>query len=132
IETFNAHSKILKKGIALTPVKFGISFTLKMLNQAGALVHVYKDGSIQLNHGGTEMGQGLHTKVAQIVADVFQVDLSRIKITATDTGKVPNTSATAASSGTDLNGKAAEAAENIIKDRLVKFAAKHFHADEKD
>lgn len=132
IETFNADSKILKKGIALTPVKFGISFTLTMLNQAGALVHVYKDGSIQLNHGGTEMGQGLHTKVAQLVANVFQVDLDRIKITATDTGKVPNTSATAASSGTDLNGKAAEAAAGTVKERLTAFAAEHFDTDIKD
>ncbi|MBL1147448.1 MAG: xanthine dehydrogenase molybdopterin binding subunit [Pseudomonadota bacterium] len=132
IDKFNADSKILKKGIALTPVKFGISFTLKMLNQAGALVHVYKDGSIQLNHGGTEMGQGLHTKVAQIVANEFQVDLDRVRITATDTGKVPNTSATAASSGTDLNGKAAQAAVITIKNRLIKFAAKHFDIPAED
>ena len=132
IDKFNADSKILKKGIALTPVKFGISFTLKMLNQAGALVHVYKDGSIQLNHGGTEMGQGLHTKIAQIVANEFQVDLDRVRITATDTGKVPNTSATAASSGTDLNGKAAQAAVITIKNRLIKFAAKHFDIPAED
>lgn len=126
IAAFNAKNKILKKGMAFTPVKFGISFTLKMLNQAGALVHVYKDGSIQLNHGGTEMGQGLHTKVCQVVADVFQVDLERVKITATNTSKVPNTSATAASSGSDLNGKAAEAAALTIKNRLIDFAAAHF------
>ncbi|TVQ81730.1 MAG: xanthine dehydrogenase molybdopterin binding subunit [Micavibrio sp.] len=130
IEQFNAENKILKKGIALTPVKFGISFTLKMLNQAGALVHVYKDGSVQLNHGGTEMGQGLHTKIIQLVADVFGISTNRIKITATDTGKVPNTSATAASSGTDLNGKAAEAAALTIKNRLASFAAAHYGADE--
>lgn len=126
IQKFNAGSKILKKGIALTPVKFGISFTLTMLNQAGALLHVYKDGSIQINHGGTEMGQGLHTKVAQVVAEEFQIDISRVKITATSTGKVPNTSATAASSGSDLNGKAAQDAARIVKDRLIEFAATHF------
>jgi len=126
VAAFNAEHATLKKGIALTPVKFGISFTLTMLNQAGALVHVYKDGSIQLNHGGTEMGQGLHTKVSQVVADVFQIDLDRVKITATNTSKVPNTSATAASSGSDLNGKAAEAAARTIRDRLADFAAKHF------
>ena len=99
---------MIRKGIALTPVKFGISFTATWYNQAGALVHVYTDGSIHLNHGGTEMGQGLNTKVAQVVADVFQVDLDRVKITATTTDKVPNTSATAASSGSDLNGMAAQ------------------------
>ncbi len=126
VRKFNATSKILKKGIALTPVKFGISFTLTMLNQAGALVHVYKDGTVQLNHGGTEMGQGLHTKVAQVVADVFQIDLDKVRVTATNTSKVPNTSATAASSGSDLNGKAAEAAALTIKNRLIDFAAEHF------
>ena len=103
----NARGGVIRKGIALTPVKFGISFTATWYNQAGALVHVYNDGSIHLNHGGTEMGQGLNTKVAQVVADVFQIDLDRVKITATTTAKVPNTSATAASSGTDLNGMAA-------------------------
>jgi xanthine dehydrogenase large subunit len=97
-----------------------------MLNQAGALVHVYKDGTVQLNHGGTEMGQGLHTKVSQVVADVFQIDLDKVRITATNTSKVPNTSATAASSGSDLNGKAAEAAALTIKQRLTDFAAAHF------
>lgn len=129
VRTFNASSPILKKGIALTPVKFGISFTLKMLNQAGALLHIYKDGSIQINHGGTEMGQGLHTKVAQVVAEEFQIDIDRIKITATSTGKVPNTSATAASSGTDLNGKASQAACRIVKDRLIDFSAHHFQVE---
>jgi xanthine dehydrogenase large subunit len=102
-------SPILKRGIALTPVKFGISFTLTWLNQAGALVHVYQDGSVHLNHGGTEMGQGLFQKVAQVTAGVFGVDPAMVKITATDTAKVPNTSATAASSGADLNGMAAQA-----------------------
>lgn len=123
IIAFNASSPVLKKGIALTPVKFGISFTATWYNQAGALVHVYNDGSIHLNHGGTEMGQGLNTKVAQVVAEAFQVDFERIKITKTTTEKVPNTSATAASSGTDLNGMAALNAVEQIKDRLVAFAA---------
>lgn len=123
IDAFNTKNPVLKRGIAMTPVKFGISFTLTMLNQAGALVHVYKDGSVQLNHGGTEMGQGLHTKVSQIVADVFGIAFDRVRITATNTSKVPNTSATAASSGTDLNGKAAEAAAHTIRGRLAEFAA---------
>uniref|UniRef100_UPI00289BD87D xanthine dehydrogenase molybdopterin binding subunit n=1 Tax=Rhizobium sp. TaxID=391 RepID=UPI00289BD87D len=120
---FNRDSRYIKKGIALTPVKFGISFTLTAFNQAGALVHVYQDGSIHLNHGGTEMGQGLYTKVAQVLADSFQIDIEHVKITATTTGKVPNTSATAASSGTDLNGMAAYDAARQIKERLVAFAA---------
>ncbi|MCQ4242773.1 xanthine dehydrogenase molybdopterin binding subunit [Stutzerimonas stutzeri] len=132
IRAFNAASPILKKGLALTPVKFGISFTASFLNQAGALVHVYTDGSIHLNHGGTEMGQGLNTKVAQVVAEVFQVDIDRIQITATNTDKVPNTSPTAASSGTDLNGKAAQNAALTIKQRLVEFAARHYTVTEED
>ncbi|NTF42779.1 xanthine dehydrogenase molybdopterin binding subunit [Rhizobium rhizogenes] len=119
---FNRSSRFIRKGIALTPVKFGISFTMTAFNQAGALVHVYQDGSIHLNHGGTEMGQGLYTKVAQVLADSFQVDIDRVKITATTTGKVPNTSATAASSGSDLNGMAAYDAARQIKERLVAFA----------
>ncbi|MCH7555118.1 MAG: xanthine dehydrogenase molybdopterin binding subunit [Proteobacteria bacterium] len=122
IRAHNAASKVLKRGLALTPVKFGISFTLTAFNQAGALVHVYRDGSIQLNHGGTEMGQGLYTKVAQVVAEEFRVSLERVTITATTTGKVPNTSATAASSGSDLNGMAARAAARTIKQRLIVFA----------
>lgn len=126
IAEFNKTSSILKKGIALTPVKFGISFTATFLNQAGALIHIYTDGSIHLNHGGTEMGQGLNTKVAQIVAEEFQVDVERIQITATNTDKVPNTSPTAASSGSDLNGKAAQNAALTIKQRLIDFAASHF------
>ena len=121
IDVFNAGSPILKKGIAVTPVKFGISFTLTWLNQAGALVHVYQDGSVHLNHGGTEMGQGLNQKVAQVTAQVFGLDAGQIKITAADTGKVPNTSATAASSGSDLNGKAAENAAITIRDRIAAF-----------
>ncbi len=126
IRTFNATSPVLKRGLALTPVKFGISFTMTAYNQAGALVHVYNDGSVHLNHGGTEMGQGLHTKVAQVVAEEFQIDVDKVRITATTTGKVPNTSATAASSGTDLNGQAALAAARAIKGRLIDFAAEHW------
>ncbi|MCP5075935.1 MAG: xanthine dehydrogenase molybdopterin binding subunit [Rhodobacteraceae bacterium] len=123
---FNAKGGIIRKGISLTPVKFGISFTATWYNQAGSLVHVYNDGSIHLNHGGTEMGQGLNTKVAQVVADAFQVDFDRIKITKTTTEKVPNTSATAASSGSDLNGMAALDACDQIKDRLIGFAAERW------
>jgi xanthine dehydrogenase large subunit len=123
IARFNAESAVLKRGIALTPVKFGISFTTTHLNQAGALVHVYQDGSIHLNHGGTEMGQGLYVKVAQVVAEEFGVDLDCVKITATTTAKVPNTSATAASSGSDINGMAAKNATGAIKERLIRFAA---------
>lgn len=123
ITQFNQQSPIIKKGLAFTPVKFGISFTAKHLNQAGALVHIYTDGSIQVNHGGTEMGQGLHTKIAQIVAHEFGVPISMIEVTATNTDKVPNTSPTAASSGTDLNGKAAQNASLTIKQRLLEFYA---------
>lgn len=123
---FNENNPVIRKGIALTPVKFGISFTLTAYNQAGALVHIYNDGSIHLNHGGTEMGQGLYTKVAQVVADAFQVDIDRVKITATTTGKVPNTSATAASSGSDLNGMAAYDAARQIKARLIDFACRQW------
>jgi len=123
VDAFNAQSPVLKKGIALTPVKFGISFTTTHLNQAGALVHVYADGSIQVNHGGTEMGQGVYVKVAQVVADVFAVPLSQVRITATRTDKVPNTSATAASSGADLNGMAAYNAAMAIRERLCDFLA---------
>ena len=123
ILSYNQGSPILKKGIALTPVKFGISFTATWYNQAGALVHVYKDGSIHLSHGGTEMGQGLYIKVAQVLADAFGVGLDVVKIMATTTGKVPNTSATAASSGSDLNGMAAYDAARQIKERLTAHAA---------
>jgi xanthine dehydrogenase large subunit len=123
IQAFNATSPILKKGIALTPVMFGISFTLIHLNQAGALVHVYSDGSIHLNHGGTEMGQGLFTKVAQVVAEEFGVPLDFVRITATNTAKVPNASPTAASSGSDINGMAAKIAAGEIRARMVDFAA---------
>jgi xanthine dehydrogenase large subunit len=129
IHAWNAASPILKRGIALTPVKFGISFTNTAMNQAGALVHVYADGSIALNHGGTEMGQGLNIKVAQVVAEEFQVDIGRVKITATTTAKVPNTSPTAASSGSDLNGMAARNAAAAIKARLARFLAERHQAD---
>jgi xanthine dehydrogenase large subunit len=121
IVDFNETSPVLKKGIALTPVKFGISFTLIHLNQAGALVHLYRDGSISLNHGGTEMGQGLFVKVAQVVAEEFGVGLDKVKITATSTAKVPNTSPTAASASTDLNAQAALNACRTIKERLFGF-----------
>ena len=123
IAAWNAAHRALKKGIALTPVKFGISFTTTHLNQAGALVLVYADGSIQLNHGGTEMGQGLNIKVAQIVADIFGVGIGAVRITPTSTGKVPNTSATAASSGSDLNGMAARRAAGAIRARLADLVA---------
>jgi len=123
IGRFNVASPWQKRGLALTPVKFGIAFTALQMNQAGALVHVYTDGSVHLNHGGTEMGQGLLIKVAQVVADELGVGVDRVQITATTTEKVPNTSATAASSGSDLNGKAAQAAARTIKKRLARCAA---------
>lgn len=126
IDTFNASSRIVKKGLALTPLKFGISFTLKHMNQAGALLNVYTDGSVQLNHGGTEMGQGLYIKVAQIIAEEFGLPLDLIQITATSTAKVPNTSPTAASSGADLNGMAAQNAAIEIKSRMAKYLAKYW------
>ena len=119
IAAFNAGSPVLKKGLALTPVKFGIAFNVVHLNQAGALVHVYSDGSILVNHGGTEMGQGLNTKVAQMVAHTLGVAPGRVRCTATDTSKVANTSATAASTGSDLNGQAAADAARQIRARLV-------------
>ncbi len=126
ITEWNAENPILKKGIALTPVKFGISFTLTHLNQAGALVHIYQDGSVHLNHGGTEMGQGLFLKVAQVAASSFGIGVEAIKITATDTGKVPNTSATAASSGSDLNGMAVKAACDTLRGRITDHLAQRF------
>ncbi|GAB3397421.1 xanthine dehydrogenase molybdopterin binding subunit [Massilia agilis] len=124
IESFNAASPVLKKGLALTPVKFGIAFNVSHLNQAGALVHVYVDGSVLVNHGGTEMGQGVNTKVMQVVAHELGVDMARVRISATDTSKVANTSATAASTGADLNGKAAQDAARQIRERLAAFAAR--------
>jgi xanthine dehydrogenase large subunit len=123
LATWNARSPVIKRGMAITPVKFGISFTATLFNQAGALVNVFTDGSVQLNHGGTEMGQGLHTKIMQIVADELGVPLERVLCTATETGKVPNASATAASAGTDLNGRAAQFAARNIRDNLAAFVA---------
>lgn len=124
IAVWNARNRYVKRGIALTPVKFGISFTATFYNQAGAIVHVYADGSVLVTHGGTEMGQGLYTKIRQIVAHEFGLDPVAVRFSATDTSRVPNTSATAASSGTDLNGKAAQAAAVAIRTRL----AEHFVA----
>jgi xanthine dehydrogenase large subunit len=132
IAAFNRGNAVLRKGIALTPVKFGISFTNTLLNQAGALVHVYKDGTVHLNHGGTEMGQGLYIKVAQVVADELGIGVDRIQITAADTSKVPNASATAASSGSDMNGKAAQIAAAKIRQRLTEFACRHFSVAENE
>ena len=123
IARWNAGSPVIKRGIAITPVKFGISFTATLFNQAGALVHVFTDGSVQVNHGGTEMGQGLHTKIMQVVADELGVPFERVRCTATETGKVPNASATAASSGTDLNGRAAQFAAHNVRDNLAAFVA---------
>lgn len=123
IARWNALSPVIKRGLALTPVKFGISFTATFFNQAGALVHVYTDGSVQVNHGGTEMGQGLHTKVCQIVADELGIPFEKVRISATDTSKVPNASATAASSGTDLNGRAAQFAARQVRQRLAEYVA---------
>ena len=123
IAAFNAANPVLRKGIALTPVKFGISFNVAHFNQAGALVHVYTDGTVLVNHGGTEMGQGLHTKVAQVVAHELGLDWESVRVTATDTSKIANTSATAASTGSDLNGKAAQDAARQIRERLAQFAA---------
>ena len=132
IREYNRNSKILKKGIALTPVKFGISFTATHLNQAGALLHLYTDGTVHLNHGGTEMGQGLFIKVAQVVSSELGVPLDSIKISATRTDKVPNTSATAASSGSDLNGMAALYAARKIKARLLAHVVDEHQCDESE
>ena len=126
IASYNRSSPVLKKGLALTPLKFGIAFNVTHLNQAGALVHVYVDGSILVNHGGTEMGQGINTKVMQVVAHELGVELERVRATATNTSKVSNTSATAASTGADLNGKAAQDAARTIRERLANFAAQQY------
>ncbi len=132
IDAFNAKSPVVKKGLAVSLVKFGISFNKIDLNQAGALVLVYEDGSILLNHGGTEMGQGLFTKVAQVVAEVFAVDLDKVRLSPTSTAKIPNTSPTAASAGADLNGMAAKIAAEAIKERMAAYAAEHFEVPQKD
>ena len=121
IKNFNLKNNYKKKGIALTPVKFGISFTTIHLNQAGALVHIYTDGSVYLNHGGIEMGQGTHTKIAQLVANTFGLPFEKVKISSTNTSKVPNTSASAASSTTDLNGAATLNAAGKIKKNINNF-----------
>jgi xanthine dehydrogenase large subunit len=126
VAQWNDTHRHIKRGLALTPVKFGISFTATMFNQAGALIHVYTDGTVLLNHGGTEMGQGLFTKVAQVVATEFGLPLTAVRVSATDTSKVPNTSASAASASADLNGKAAQAAAETIRGRLVQFACETF------
>src|SRR6202044_440595 len=125
----NAAEPVSKRGLALTPVKFGLAFTSTVVNQAGALLQVYTDGTVLLNHGGTEMGQGLHVKVAQVVATELGLPLSAIRVSATDTSKVPNTSASAASASADLNGKAAQAAAETIRSRLVQFASETFGVD---
>jgi xanthine dehydrogenase large subunit len=132
IGAWNATQPPVRRGIALTPVKFGISFTATLFNQAGALVHVYTDGSVLLNHGGTEMGQGLFTKVAQVVATEFGLPLAAVRVSATDTSKVPNTSATAASASADLNGKAAQAAAQTIRGRLTRFASEAYSVAENE
>ena len=132
VALFNQSNPNFSKGIAISPVKFGISFTVTFMNQAGALIHIYSDGSVHLNHGGTEMGQGLFIKVAQVVAEEFQIDLNKISITSTRTDKVPNTSPTAASAGSDLNGKAAQVAARKIKARLIQFAATYFKTPAED
>ena len=123
---------MIKRGIALTPVKFGISFTATHYNQAGALLHLYNDGTLLLNHGGTEMGQGLFTKVAQVVAQELGVPLATVRVSASDTSKVPNASPTAASSGSDLNGMAAREAARTLRERLAAFAARKFDCDAGD
>jgi len=127
--SFNAGHEFVKRGLALTPVKFGISFTTTFLNKAGALVHVYRDGSILVNHGGTEMGQGLHTKIRQIAAKEFGVPIETVRVSATNTSNVPNTSATAASSGTDLNGAAVCDAIKTLRSRISGSLAAYFNAD---
>ncbi|WP_153099597.1 xanthine dehydrogenase molybdopterin binding subunit [Paraburkholderia hayleyella] len=132
VRVFNAQNRVLKKGLALTPVKFGIAFNVTHLNQAGALVHLYLDGSVLVNHGGTEMGQGLHTKVAQVVAHELGLTLNRVRVSATDTSKVANTSATAASTGSDLNGRAAQNAARELRERLAAFAVTHYAAGAHD
>ena len=129
IREANAADPLVVRGLALTPVKFGISFTATWFNQAGALLHIYRDGSVHLNHGGTEMGQGLFVKVAQVVSHALALPVDSIKVSATRTDKVPNTSATAASSGADLNAMAALNAANTLKRRLISFAAHHFDMD---
>ncbi len=123
VADFNANSRYRKRGLSLVPLKFGISFTATMLNQGGALVNIYMDGSVVVNHGGTEMGQGLNTKMAQVAADALGASVKVVRVTATDTQKVPNASATAASSGADINGAAVNNACGPLRERLIKVAA---------
>lgn len=132
VNDFNNKNEFKKRGLALTPVKFGISFTTSFLNQAGALVHVYNDGSVLVNHGGTEMGQGLHTKMRQVAAIEFGIDYEKVRVNATNTAKVPNTSPTAASSGTDMNGMAVKNACDILCGRIAEHLAEKFNAENKD
>ncbi len=132
IVEYNKTSPYVKKGLSMTPLKFGLSFNKVNLNQAGALVCVYTDGSVLINHGATEMGQGIHTKMCQVAAEVFSIDLENVRVTATVTDKVPNTSATAASTDSDLNGMAVKNAVDTIKDTLIKWAATHFEVEEED
>ena len=127
IDKFNKENEFFKKGIAITPVKFGISFNTAFLNQAGALVNIYTDGTVLVNHGGTEMGQGLHTKIRQIAALELGVNIQNIKVNATTTSKVPNTSATAASTGTDLNGMAVKNATEKLKKRIAQVIVNEFN-----
>jgi xanthine dehydrogenase large subunit len=129
IAAWNLANPVIKRGIALTPIKFGISFTATHYNQAGALLHLYNDGTLLLNHGGTEMGQGLFTKVAQVVAQELGVPMSAIRVCASDTSKVPNASPTAASAGSDLNGMAARNAAQTLRERLAAYAARKFDCD---
>ncbi len=128
IDDFNKENEFFKKGISISPIKFGISFTTAFLNQAGALINIYNDGTILVNHGGIEMGQGLYTKIRQIAAEEFGVSNKRIKVNATNTSKVPNTSATAASSGTDLNGMAVKDGIDKLKVRLAEFASSQIYS----
>src|ERR1041384_2860461 len=121
---WNSRRDHCKRGLAITPVKFGISFTMTHLNQAGALVHLYQDGTAQVNHGGTEMGQGVHTNVAAVAAKELGISIERVRVMPTQTDKVPNTSATAASCGTDLNGAAVKNACDTLRKRLLPFAIK--------
>ena len=130
VRQFNAESRWLKKGLALVPIKYGVGWGSSFFEQAGALMHVYKDGSVNLNHGGTEMGQGIYVKCAQVAAHELQIDIDRISISSTSTDKVPNTTATAASTGTDFNGMAVLAAASKVRRRLTKFAAEHYRVTE--
>ena len=132
VAAFNAAHPDTKRGLAITPVKFGISFNFTAFNQAGALVHVYKDGSVLINHGGTEMGQGLHTKMIQVAATALGVPMATVRLAPTRTDKVPNTSATAASAGADLNGGAVKNACDQIRERLAVVAAGKLGIDPND